>query len=541
MKAEDRNTCVFIAFFLMAGFLNRLILEDYPLWNSLRFCIHFVILSGLILFWMQSVYDRLLPTTVRTYMLCAASLMLGYMILQSFKYRMVGSNVILARYAVYGYWIPQILIPTLFLMTGVCIRRGARENGRERMLLLPASALTLLALTNDMHTLVYFPGISLSEFTVNSGTYSYGSGFWLLLGWMCLAGAVGVVLMLGGAWRKNRLLPPLLVAVLWGAAAMFYLLFLEPRKMVPMYRIPEINSFGMLTVFETCVRCRLIPYNENYSGFFSHLDFPAMITDRRLQPAWQTAAPVAVSPEQFTRSLTEPVALKEERVLKGMPIRGGYAFWIEDESELRRENRRLREANDILREETDLIRAENRLREEKARLDAQNLIYEQIAAALYPKQKRIEALLDGVSPETEEFQTALRECCVLNAYSKRKGNLLLLSDEALPIRNQELFLALQESARALKSCGVTAAALGEELAEFPLGEINDLYDTFELVIEAYLPCLKKMTVSLTVDGIRLAMEADGQPPLPDKGLSLECLQIDGTTYVTIHRQPGGAR
>ncbi|MBR3586910.1 MAG: hypothetical protein IKO00_12870 [Oscillospiraceae bacterium] len=222
MKAEDRNTCMFIAFFLMAGFLNRLMLEDYPLWNSLCFCIHFVILSGLILFWMQSVYDRLLPTTARTYMLCAASLMLGYMTLQSIKYRMVGSNVMLARYAVYAYWIPQILIPTLFLMTGVCIRRGERETGRERMLLLPASALTLLALTNDMHTLVYFPGITLSEFTVNSGTYSYGSGFWLLLGWMCLAGAVGVVLMLGGAWRKNRLLPPLLVAVLWGAVAMFF-------------------------------------------------------------------------------------------------------------------------------------------------------------------------------------------------------------------------------------------------------------------------------------------------------------------------------
>ena len=74
--------------------------------------------------------------------------------------------------------------------------------------------------------------------------------------------------------------------------------------------------------------------------------------------------------------------LDEDTRLSGMKIRPGYAFWTEDESELHRENRRLAQANELLSEENDLIAVENELKAKKARLDAQNRVYEQIAAAL---------------------------------------------------------------------------------------------------------------------------------------------------------------
>ena len=85
---------------------------------------------------------------------------------------------------------------------------------------------------------------------------------------------------------------------------------------------------------------------------------------------------------------------QEDIRLSGMEIRAGYAFWTEDESELHRENRRLEAANEILSEENSLIRAENELKEKKARLDAQNRVYDRIAAELFPRQKRIESLLE---------------------------------------------------------------------------------------------------------------------------------------------------
>lgn len=128
---------------------------------------------------------------------------------------------------------------------------------------------------------------------------------------------------------------------------------------------------------------------------------------------------------------------------------------------------------------------------------------------------------------------------MLNAYSKRKSNLLLLDEDTLQPRNRELFLALQESARFLKTCGVTAAAVGEESAAFPLPVIRDLYDSFEAVLEAYLPFLKRMTVSVTAQGIRLAMDAEADPPLPKTVLPIERHCGEDGTFVTVNAPKGG--
>jgi hypothetical protein len=255
---------------------------------------------------------------------------------------------------------------------------------------------------------------------------------------------------------------------------------------------------------------------------------------------YRTDRPVPASEAELRTSLERPVYPREELRLSGMGIRAGYAFWAEDESELRRESRRLESANEILREENTLIRKENELKEKKARLDAQNRIYDRIAEILYPRQKRIEKLLEDAEPGTEGFGSALGECCVLNAWCKRKSNLLLLDETSLPAKNRELFLALQESARFLKCCGVEAAAVGEETTDFPLSDIHELYDTFETVIESWLHALRRLTVSLTGTGIRMAMETDREMILPETVLPVEARSSEGTVFLTVHRRKEGA-
>ena len=182
---------------------------------------------------------------------------------------------------------------------------------------------------------------------------------------------------------------------------------------------------------------------------------------------------------------------------------------------------------------------ENKLKEQKARLDAQNQVYARIASAIFPKQKRIEELLMNTTPGDSAFAKELGKVCVLNAYSKRKTNLLLLSEESLPKSNRELFLALSETARFLKCCGVEAAAIGEEYSELPLPDIHALYDTFETVIETYFPVAKTMTFSLKPDGIRIAMEAKGTQDLPETQLPVRSEESDGILFFTIRRNGGG--
>ena len=50
-------------------------------------------------------------------------------------------------------------------------------------------------------------------------------------------------------------------------------------------------------------------------------------------------------------------------------------------------------------------------------------------------------------------------------------------------------------------------------------ETRWLYDSFQAALEAYLPYLKRMTVSLTADGLRMALEASAEEIADKLGIS----------------------
>ena len=552
MKRENRNTILFIGFFLLAGILYALTRSRSPLLNTVLFAITYMIYEGLLIFWIQSVHGRLLPSRSRTYSITAAGLMMFYLFIRSLRYRFFTDMNLLPRYAeaavlpsrylAYAYYLPMTVIPTLYFM--VCLRISRKQRGKdgfdERLLLVPALFFSFLFLTNDLHHLVYIPTIEAALFKVDSGTYVYGPVFWPAYLWIVATEVAGVFLLVRAAGKfsssgRNMLLLTLAVWI----TLMVLLRLLDSLDFPRMYNMPEIFTFGFLAVFEICIRNRMIPHNENYIGFFEQLGFPAVITDKNLNAVYRTDIPVEALPDLLRDAIRTPIYPEEDTRLSGMAIRAGYAFWTEDERELHKERRRLAGANALLEEENDLIAVENRLKEKKAKLDAQNQVYNRIAAELWPRQKRIEELLQDKEPGTEEFKKALAECCVYNAWSKRKGNLLLLSEETLPERNRELFLALQESVRYLKVCGIEAAVMGEEYSGIPLEGVLELYDAFEEVLEAYLPYLRRMTVSLTEDGIRLAMESGADPELPPIKLPAERKISEDITFLAVRWEKGG--
>lgn len=539
-----KSAWLFPAFLLLAGICNMLTRSGSALFASLMFSANFAIYAGLLLFWIQSVRIRLLPTKACSYILLSAFLMLFYLMLRIFKYRITVNHAAAKRYACYAYWLPTMLIPTLFLMTAICIQRGGNRDSRQRekLLLIPTLFFFLLVMTNDLHRKVYIPKTALPSFFLKTGTYSYGIGFYLLIGWMVLLFLSGIVILIRATRKHAGNVMGRLITVLtvWIFLELVLVLFLEKYELPCMYRSPEIRCFGMLGVYEICIRNRLIPHNDNYIGFFENLSLPVLITDKMREPVYCSAIPISASGQELLSAIRAPIYLNENMRLSGMKLGSGYAFWTEDETEIHKERQRLAAAYELLSEENDLIALENKLNKQKARLDAKTKIYEKIAAAIYPKQKQIEELLAHTAPDAESFPETLARCCMLNAWSKRKSNLLLLSEDTVPKSNRELFLALQESARFMKGCGVEAAVVGEEYAEFSLALVNELYDTFETIIEAFLPCLKRMTVSLTACGVRMAMETENEPALPETSLPVARTRSDGITFLTVSVKKDGA-
>ena len=343
---------------------------------------------------------------------------------------------------------------------------------------------------------------------------------------------------LRSSWRK--MIYPLAFLVLIPALSVLHSIMKQDHLPVP-FQIPEIYIFCMLGIFESCIRLRLIPYNDNYETFFSEMDLPAVITTGELEEVYKTRTAIGADEKQLRSAVIEPLYIDKDTVLHGKTLSAGCAFWTESEAEINRLNEQISSVNDVLSEENALLKAENDLKEKKARLDAQNAVYDRIAKELQPIQRKIERILEKTSPSDPGFASDLAVCCVYNAYSKRKSSLLLLSEETLPKRNRELFLSLQESARYLSCCGIEAAAVGESWSEFPLRTVCDLYDTFEALIEAYLPVLKMLTVSVTGAGIRIAAEAGDPGHLPETKLPYKVSISDDVQYITVFADAGGVR
>ena len=541
---QHKITSTFICFLLLAGVCNMLTKVQSTFVATLMFCLNFMIYIGLIIFWVQHVIKRILPTKTRGYIIASSFFMILYILQRVVRYRLLINSVIAYRYLGYFYFIPLIMMPSLLLVTAIHLKYGDNKisNNIEKVVIILAVAVSLIALTNDLHRLVYVPKVDMSVFKMDDNTYSWGIGFYVIYGWIIqalLLGAVFLLQVVGKKGKRSIILLASSVAV-WLLLSFVHSAVFERFSIPRPYFKPEIDCFGMLLIFECCIRSRLIPHNENYPGFFKKLKLPILITDAELGNVNETIVPVNATKEDLIKAKNAPSYLDEDTRLSSMKIRAGYAFWTENEHELREQRQRLANANGLLSEENDLIAVENRLKEQKAHLDAQNQVYERITAAIYPKQKKIDELLSKTDPSSESFAETLGTVCVLNAYSKRKTNLLLLSEDTLAKSNRELFLALAESCRFLNSCNIHAAVVGEEYSKLPLALVNDLYDTFETVLETYLKSMKRMTVSILENGIRIAMEAGEKQELPNSALPVSCKESDGILYFTVSVPEGGA-
>ncbi len=491
---------------------------------------------GLLLFWFQSIRARLLPSRTKNWMVCAALLLLFYQLLRVFCYRFAAEPAVM-RYLIYLYFIPMTLIPTLFLMTCLRIRRGNRPScWNETLLLVPPVLLSVVVLTNDLHFWVYRPTIPLPSFAVDTGTYTHGPAFYALYAWMILTFAAGLLLLFRETESKVRKALPYLAAVviLWAGMLTLFVRFIDGTALPRLYNSPDIHMFGMLGVLEVCIRFHLIPHNAGYTDYFAVLRIPALVTDLKLRPVYHSGASLPADRQQLQAALTNPVYLTPDLKLSGQAIRGGYAFWAENETEVHRAQDRLAEANELIESENSLIRAETEQREKDAWLQSRHRIYHEIAEIMYPCQQRIEELLGRMEPNTPAFRDQLARVSVLNAYVKRKTNLLLLSAERDVLTTRALFLALQESAGYLSLAGLrTDTQPPEEEQTLPSSAVIVLYDAFEAAAEQLMGKASSLMVSWRSGALVMAAQAAQIPDLTGLPVSARAREEEGILYLDL--------
>lgn len=549
-KKTTLTTVLFVILIVIAGLCDviakqviKIFMQDpsssayLPLISTVMFCINMCIYLFLLVFWMRSVQRRLLPSRERTYMIIAAVCAISLMLLRTIRFRLIGETDFAAEEVFwYLYYVPRTLLPALFLM--ICVRIERKPTGRfdERLVLIPAFVIMIGILTNRLHHFAFLPveGIPLTGHTA-----SYTDG-WLIYVYdvfAVLCVVIGLVLLTRANRRphdvKKVLLPFFFLLIIFALIGLNTMLSYLDN--VSMFKSQEIISFSAVAIFESCIRNRLIPYNENYAGFFEQMRFPAMITDRSFSPEYRSAERVNAAESQLSGALNKPVYLNENTKLSAREITAGYAFYTEDEGELHRLNEKLRDANKLIEGENDLIKAENELKTKQAQVDSRSLIYARIAENMLPYHRLALRMIDDMEKNDADFERKLARLNLLNAYIKRGTNLLLTDEGEDYISENELKIALDELSLYLNYLGIQAAvkAVGEPIRR------DEAFSLFTAVYTIASALSDQTTMlHIVIDGASLRVTSDGAASaLPDDAAVEE---NGGLYYYSFTAGEGGA-
>ncbi len=537
MHTQTKKSLLFVCLLLVGGICHVAdSIADHYFISTWMFCADLMIYSGLILYWVHSVRRRLLPSPARSYMVASGLLMEFFILLRTVSYRIVQWSIPINRHCWYLYYVPIILVPTLFVMSSFYFGNRPVQHSRfKRYPLILALMLIIGILTNDLHHLTFRPNPGTIKFIGESGTYTHGILFYAAYIWAggMIAASIFHLISISHKmkdWKKA--IQPFLCLLLIPLMTTINKILVAADLPEP-FLMPEIMIFGMIGIQEYCIRNRLLPHNINYDSFFSQLELPVCITDYDITPVYQTAIPVHADKAQMRQSVGDYVYPDQDTRLSGKEFKAGYVFFTSDESDQHRLNEELEDANDILSMENELLEHENELLEEKTSIEERNRLYDEAANAVYDAQKRIEGALKQIQPCTVSFHQDIAYVLFIMAYVKRKANFVMLNADHGSITPDELTVALKESLRFLNYCGIETDARITVSKNYSCETATAIYDCFETAAEALCGNISELWMRLTEQEMLLLTDAAQAPELPDLPLPMSCTSEDGQTVIRV--------
>ncbi|MBO4408951.1 MAG: hypothetical protein J5786_06745 [Clostridiales bacterium] len=508
-STSDRLLSFYCLLFMLDGALSIAFRYYSPGMGLFLPDLSVIMYCTMIVYWGYSVRMRLLDTPVRRYILTSTYVMVISLTLRAFKYRMLSYHFIL-RYIWYGYYVYFLLLPFFFLMICVYITRPELIS-KARLLLIPNLLLIAGVLSNDLHQAAFRFG-SFDFYNNNDDLYSRGPLYYVIFSWIALMILAGLILI-RQKYRDNLSANTKFRFVAVVAACAVLLALKEYLSTIGMpfpWAHAEMFFLGMIALTETLIANGMIPHNDNYSVYMSALSVPVEITDMSYYMYSKTGSFPEVNPDHLKRSLTKALFLDRDTRLSGNGIKGGYVFWTEDLSTINSLNMSLEEANQAIAEENDLIEAETELKKNKALVESRNHIYNEISLSMYPHQIKVKDILDKTRANSESFRENVTDVAVLNAYIKRRTNLLLLASEGNFVSAHELLLCFQESVRYLNLKNISAGVDSSLEGDINVYDALNAFDRFEIFIELVKDHISSLLITLNSYSIRFILEGDGE-------------------------------
>lgn len=473
-----------------------------PAVNHIRTALYLLLFT----LWGFSLDRRIIQRQALHCLRLTAALMLLWLILRTLKYSFV-TGPAAGRYIWYLYYLPMLFLPLLGVY--IALSMGKSEDYRlsrgTGMLSIIPAALFLLVITNDLHQQVFafksgVPGLPFS------GTYSYRPLYFICLGWMVVCMAFSLVCL----FRKSRIpsgegkrITPFVL----GCAMLLYgILYLSGIPAVRWWFGDMNVMFCLLyaAIYESCIRCRMIPSNTGYVELFEASTLAACIADRsgRIVLRSRAAGEDMTCPQEGQR-IVRPDGMR----ISSAPISGGYAVWQDNVRQLAELRTRLNANKEEMERNKKKLKDAYLVQKSLHELTEKNRIYNELEA----KHSRQTAQMRQMLAQCErsgpaERRNLLKKVLLLGTYIKRSANLYFLSSEYQWLPQQELRLTVDEAVRALTACGTECGVIYRTTEPMRASEVVRLFDLLEIVAETTVDDLHSLFISVSDSAMDLSVE-----------------------------------
>ena len=472
--------------------------------------------------------------------------MILYIIIRILKYRMFRGGGAVHRMTMNLYAIPTVMIPLMGFYAAASLGHAQNEKMKlwQKLLLILAAMMIILALTNDLHGLYY--------------TYPAGWERWddvLVMGpvrvlsliWMTALFVAEIFLIARYvSVRENKQYVFVPVAFLLFAVLFFVWYYTGPYIFDRhIFQQQEAIDFLVVAMWESCFQIGLLATNKNHAGLFRKSSVGAMLTDINGIAAYKTERFKNVTAEELALTEQGSVMMTDGLRLRRREIHGGYVYWQDDLSAVLSAEEDLRDAASLLTEEVTVLNAENEAKEAKTKIDEQNRLYDKMSDTLRPQLEKIQSLLPKIR-ETDDNKL-LAYVSVLGTYIKRRSNLMLIADKQNEIDADELYFAISESLEYLRLMGVYSNVNSALQGKADHNSITVLYDYFEQIIELSHGKLLGIDILLSEGNgsinMRLVLEPSVTVPEPaGNAFTAKSISLDeSSAAVTVSVRKGGGR
>ncbi len=517
MDRSRRTAALAAALVILAAVLCRSIGRELP--GRALGIVRSLLYLGLFTAWGVSLRRRVMQPQTRRFLLSIAGLIVFWLLDRTVKYFFV-TGAAAVRYLWYGFYLPMLFIPLFAVLVASSLDKPEdyRLPRWTRLLYIPAGALFLLVLTNDLHQTAFAFDPALTE--RRDAGYAYGAGYYAVMGFMVLCALSALAMMIckcrGRRGRKTVWLP-LLVIPLGILYAVLYAVYIEDHTSLLYYLAGDMTVTNCLLfagLLESCLQTGLIPTNTGYDALFQVSSVGMRITDQDYNIRYASDAAMPLSEETMRSAENGEQLLNDTTLLKSHALRGGHIVWQEDVSGLLRVRTELESIRGELQDRNGILREQYRRDARRYKLEEQNRLYDLVQRETRRQLRQIDALaarLRETAADAPQRRGLLLRVLFLAAYVKRRKDMTISTDRSRVLSVSRLNSALRESCGVLSLGGVSGNLyLPETEAVLPMDAAFDAYDLFEDAMEPALDTLTYFYITIAEEdgalSLRIALE-----------------------------------